>query len=87
MPFGLCNAPSTFQGAMDEIFQVHLRKFVLVFFDDILIYSKSWIEHIKHLREVFSILANHQFYIKIRKCDFGQLSVEYLGHLISQEGV
>lgn len=72
MPFGLCNAPSTFQSAMNEIFQVHLRKFVLVFFDDILVYSKSWAEHMQHLREVFSILANHQFHIKISKCAFGR---------------
>lgn len=87
MLFGLCNAPSTFQGAMIEIFQDHLRKFVLVFFDDILIYSQDWEQHLRHLNEVFAILAQHQFCVKVSKCKFGQKSVEYLGHIISQEGV
>lgn len=87
MPFGLCNAPSTFQCAMNQIFRDHLRKFVLVFFDDILIYSRSWAEHIQHLREVFSILAKHQFHVKGSKCIFGETSIEYLGHVITQTGV
>ncbi|CAA0809130.1 Uncharacterized mitochondrial protein AtMg00860, partial [Striga hermonthica] len=87
MPFGLCNAPSTFQFAMNSIFKEYLRKFVLVFFDDILIYSKSWGEHLEHLRVVLKILEANSFHIKPSKCSFGQKMVEYLGHFISHEGV
>ncbi|XP_038715137.1 uncharacterized protein LOC120008853 [Tripterygium wilfordii] len=87
MPFGLCNAPSTFQYAMNTIFNKQLRKFVLVFFDDILIYSKDWDEHMAHLRVVLEILSFHRFHIKPSKCAFAQMEVEYLGHMISHEGV
>ncbi|CAA0843123.1 Uncharacterized mitochondrial protein AtMg00860, partial [Striga hermonthica] len=87
MPFGLCNAPSTFQFAMNSIFKEYLHKFVLVFFDDILIYSKSWGEHLGHLRVVLEILEANSFHIKPSKCSFGQMMVEYLGHFISHEGV
>jgi hypothetical protein len=87
MPFGLTNAPATFQATMNELFQPYLRKFVLVFFYDILIYSKTWKEHLKHLEQVLSLLDENQFYAKISKCTFGKEEVEYLGHVISKEGV
>ncbi|XP_057786354.1 uncharacterized protein LOC131003815 [Salvia miltiorrhiza] len=83
MPFGLTNAPSTFQAAMNDIFRPLLRRFVIVFFDDILIYSRTVPEHAEHLREVFSILHRHHFYIKLSKCSFCCDSVEYLGHIIA----
>ncbi|CAA0830255.1 Uncharacterized mitochondrial protein AtMg00850, partial [Striga hermonthica] len=86
MPFGLCNAPSTFQFAMNSIFKEYLRKFVLVLFDDILIYSKSWGDHLGHLRVVLEILEANSFHIEPSKCSFGQMVVEYLGHFISHEG-
>ncbi|CAA0837817.1 Uncharacterized mitochondrial protein AtMg00850, partial [Striga hermonthica] len=86
MPFGLCNAPSTFQFAMNSIFKEYLRKFILVFFDDILMYSKSWAEHLEHLRVVFEVLEANSFHIKPSKCSFRQEMVEYLGHLISYDG-
>ncbi len=87
MPFGLCNAPSTFQAAMNEIFRPHLRRFVLVFFDDILIYSRSMDEHLEHLEIVLRTLEEHHFHIKPSKCAFAQVELEYLGHIISAEGV
>ncbi|CAA0840369.1 Uncharacterized mitochondrial protein AtMg00860, partial [Striga hermonthica] len=87
MPFGLCNALSTFQFDMNSIFKRYLRKFVLVFFDDIFVYSKTWADHLEHLRVVLEILAANSFYIKPSKCSFAQEVVEYLGHFISHEGV
>ncbi|CAH9095864.1 unnamed protein product [Cuscuta epithymum] len=87
MPFGLTNAPATFQAAMNAILAPYLRKFVTVFFDDILIYSRSHEEHLGHLRQVLSCLLYHEFYLKLAKCVFCQESTEYLGHIITKEGV
>ncbi|PNY17867.1 hypothetical protein L195_g014621, partial [Trifolium pratense] len=87
MPFGLMNAPSTFQSLMNEVFKPLLRKSVLVFFDDILVYSKTWSEHMSHLKEVLHIMQSQQLVANKKKCQFGQKSVEYLGHLITYQGV
>ena len=87
MPFGLTNAPSTFQSFMNNIFKRYLRKFVLVFFDDILIHSNSWEEHLQHVKFVLNILRSHNLFLKREKCQFGQTQIKYLGHLIDVEGV
>ncbi|KAL0409943.1 UNVERIFIED_CONTAM: Retrovirus-related Pol polyprotein from transposon.6 [Sesamum latifolium] len=87
MPFGLTNAPSTFQAIMNDIFRPLLRRFVLVFFYDILIYSPSWPSHLCHLAQVLQLLQEHNFFAKLSKCIFGATSVDYLGHVISASGV
>jgi hypothetical protein len=87
IPFGLTNAPSTFQSLMNSIFKPFLKKFVFIFFNDILIYSKSWEEHIQHVDRVLQILKEKQLYAKPSKCFFGVKEVEYLGHIVSHEGV
>lgn len=86
MPFGLTNAPATFQSLMNKVFRPYLRKFVLVFFYDILIYSASEQEHREHLTLVLDILYQNELYVNYKKCEFGQSSIAYLGHVISCRG-
>jgi hypothetical protein len=87
MPFGLTNAPSTFQELNNSIFKPALWKFVLVFFVDIIIYSKSWEDHVWHVDKVLQLLKEQQLYAKPSKCFFGVKEVDYLGHIVSHEGV
>lgn len=87
MPFGLTNAPTTFQSIMNTIFEPLLRKSVLVFVDDILVYSPTMDAHITHLRQVFQLLDQHQLLVKQSKCCFASQELEYLGHIIGPRGV
>lgn len=87
MPFGLKNAPATFQATMNDLFRPYLRRYVLVFFDDILIYSSTWIDHLKHVAMVLRMLLKNNFLANRKKSVFGQRKIEYLGHVISEEGV
>ncbi|GBG70698.1 hypothetical protein CBR_g7997 [Chara braunii] len=87
MPFGLCNAPGTFQHAINRIFHDYLDKFVIVYLDDILIFSKTVEEHVAHLDKVLGLLRQDKFKINGEKCEFGRTRVLYLGHEISAEGL
>ncbi|CAN6721634.1 unnamed protein product [Malus baccata var. baccata] len=87
MPFGLTNAPATFMDLMNRVFGPYLDQFVIVFIDDILIYSKSVREHIKHLRLVLERLRDDQLYAKFSKCQFWLTQVDFLGHIVSAEGI
>ena len=82
MPFGLTNAPSTFQALMNEVLRPFLRRCVLVFFDDILIFSRTETEHLQHVRAVLSTLRHHGLALKRSKCSFGERRIHYLGHVI-----
>lgn len=87
MSFGLAGAPATFQSAMNTTLQSVLRKFALVFFDDILIYSATLSEHVEHLAAVLELLRRDQWQVKRSKCSFAQQSLAYLGHIIGSSGV
>lgn len=87
MLFGLTNAPATFQALMNNMLLPFLHRFMLVFFDDILIYSSTWAEHLRHVRTVFQTLQDDHLHLKRSKCEFGLTAVSYLGHLISSDGV
>ncbi|CAI7814886.1 unnamed protein product [Closterium sp. NIES-54] len=87
MPFGLCNAPATFQAEMNHILRPLLDECVVVYLDDILIYSKNMKEHVEHLRKVFEILRKNKFYVKLSKSDFALKKVQFLGHMVGAEGV
>lgn len=87
MAFGLTSCPNTFQGAMNSTLHPLLRKCVLVFFDDILVYSLTFEDHLKHLRQVFTLLARDRWQLKLTKCSFAQQRIAYLGHVVSSQGV
>jgi hypothetical protein len=87
LPFGLTNAPGVFMSLMNGVFREYLDKFVQVFIDDILIYSRTTEEHDEHLRLVLQCLREHKLYGKLSKCSFYQSRIHYLGHVISGEGI
>ena len=87
LPFGLCNAPATFQRLMNDVFRKHLDDFVIVYIDDILIFSKDEAEHLEHLEKVFELLREHKLYGKPSKCEFATPSCTFLGHVISRDGI
>jgi hypothetical protein len=87
MSFGLTNAPAHFMSLMNSAFMLELDRFVVVFINDILVYSKSMDEHEEHLRVVLQRLRDHQLYAKFSKCEFWIDEVPFLGHVISPKGI
>jgi hypothetical protein len=87
LAFGLTNAPATFQSVMNTIFSPLVNRCVVVYLDDILIYSRTPEEHLVHLRQVLEILRKHKFYAKMKKCTFFQTETLFLGHVVGQDGI
>ena len=87
MPFGVTNAPATFQRLMNQIFKEELDAFVLVYLDDILIFSITFSEHIIHIKRAFTTLREAKIYARLHKCEFFKKKVEYLGFDVSPQGV
>ena len=84
MPFGLTNAPAAFMSLMNKIFQQYLDQFIIVFIDDILIYSKNQEDHKLHLRLALQVLREKQLYAKFSKCEFWMEEIAFLGHVVSK---
>jgi hypothetical protein len=87
IPFRLTNAPATFQSCMNHVFNKKLRKHLLVFFDDFIIYGNMWEEHLQHVEHILTIMEGQSLYAKELKCEFGMTKVLYLGHIIRVKGV
>ena len=87
MPFGVTNAPATFMDLMNRVFTAYLDTFVIVFIDDILVYSRTPEEHVEHLNTMLQILQEKQLYTNFSKCEFWLDRISFLGHVISKDGV
>ncbi|CAN4106473.1 unnamed protein product [Withania somnifera] len=87
MSFGLTNAPAAFMDLMHRVLKPYLDSFVIVFIDDILVYSRSKSDHEQHLRVILRTLREHKLYAKFSKCEFWLESVAFLGHIVSKDGV
>jgi len=87
LPQGLTGSPGTFMGVMNTVFKEQTNVFVIVFMDDIMIYSKNEEDHLKHIEEVFQILHKNELYVAPDKCEFGKTELEFLGHVVTQNGL
>jgi hypothetical protein len=87
MPFGLTNARATFQSCMNHIFNKKFRKFLLLLFEYLLIYSRTWEEHMKHVDKILTIMEEQSLFSKEAKCEFGLKEILYLGNMIGVKGI
>ena len=87
IPFGLTNAPAAFMDMMQRVFRPYLDQFVIVFIDDVLIYSDSAEQHAEHLRTALQTLREHQLFEKFSKCEFWRTKIHFLGHVVSEQGI
>jgi hypothetical protein len=87
MPFGLTNAPTTFMTLMDDVLTPFTNYFVLLYLDNILIFNRTWEEHMQHIQQVLSTLQQHKLYANLEKCSFGMNRVQYLGYIVDEHGV
>jgi hypothetical protein len=87
MPFGLTNAPTTFMRLMDDVLRPFTNSFVVVYLDDILIFNRTWEEHMQHIQQVLGTLQQHKLYANLEKCSFGMNRVQYLGYIVDEHGV
>jgi len=87
MPFGLSNTLSTFTRLMIDVLRPFLGRFVVVYFDDILVYSKSQKDHLHHLKEVFKVLRAQKLFVKLEKCEFFSPQVTFFGYIVAKDGI
>ena len=82
MPFGLTNTPANFMRVMNDVLRPFIDDFVIVYLDDILVFSKTWEDHLKHVKQTLDVLKKENLYVKLSKCEFGKTSLNYLGHIV-----
>ena len=82
MPFGHCNTPATFMRVMNDVIRPFIDDFVIVYLDDIMFFSRTWEEHVKHVKHVLDVLIRKKLYVKMSKCEFGKTSLVCLGYIV-----
>jgi hypothetical protein len=82
MPFGLCNAPTNFMRVMNDVFKPFIDDIVILYLDDIIFFSETWDEHVRHVKKVLDTLQREKLYIKLSKCEFGKTTLVYLRHIV-----